>query len=188
MRKRDIYVNSAVNENQVRRFYFPGRSQGQPYKANPGRICYSITKSVSEGTATIQGDRLDHFLSKADQRINYYESLFRKENPYNPYNKVVEFNIGIVDDHALMQIRDKMKREVGVKVDELLVVEGCESDDKIVLGGKEAFVSHFCSYFNFNMCYANEKRGVKALSKFMNDGDRINSSLENFVNNIDKRL
>ena len=87
-----------------------------------------------------------------------------------------------------MQIKDKMKSEVGVKVDELLVVEGCESDDKIVLGGKEAFVSHFCTYFNFNMCHANEKQGVKALSRFMNDGDRINSSLENFVNNIDKRL
>ena len=38
-----------------------------------------------------------------------------------------------------MGIRDKMKKEVGVKVDDFLVVEGCESDDKIVLGGKDAF-------------------------------------------------
>ena len=139
-------------------------------------------------TATIQGDRLDHFLSQADRKINYYDSYIRKDNPYNPYSKVVEFNIGIVDENALMQIRDKMKKEVGVKVDEILVVEGCESDDKVVLGGKDAFVSHFCSYFNFNICFSNEKRSAKALSKFMNDGDRVNRSLENFVNNIDKRV
>ena len=45
-----------------------------------------------------------------------------------------------------------MRREVGVKVDECLVIEGCESDDKVVLGGKDAFLSHFCTFFNFNIC------------------------------------
>ena len=49
-----------------------------------------------------------------------------------------------------------MRREVGVKVDECLVIEGCESDDKVVLGGKDAFLSHFCTFFNFNICFSNE--------------------------------
>ena len=48
--------------------------------------------------ATIQGDRFDHFLSQADQKINYYTSNFRSDNPYNPNKMVVEFNIGIVGD------------------------------------------------------------------------------------------
>ena len=139
-------------------------------------------------TATIQGDRFDHFLSKADQKINYYESMFRNDNPYNPKGKMVEFNIGIVEEHDLMLMRDKMKREVGVKVDECLVIEGCESDDKIVLGGKDAFLSHFCTYFEFNICFAHEKKAAKALSKFMNDGDRMNRSLDSFISGIDKRV
>ena len=63
-----------------------------PYKANDGRICYNITKTMGKNT-TIQGDRFDHFLSQADEKINYYESNFRFENPYNPQKKVVEFNI-----------------------------------------------------------------------------------------------
>lgn len=86
-----------------------------------------------------------------------------------------------------MKIRDKMKREVGVKVDEILVVEGCESDDKIVLGGKDAFISHFCHYFNFNICYSHEKKSVKALSRFLNDGDRMDRTIERMMNGIDKR-
>ena len=86
-----------------------------------------------------------------------------------------------------MSIRDKMRREVGVKVDECLVVEGCESDDKIVLGGKDAFLSHFCSYFNFNICYSSEQRAAKKLNKFFNDSDKINKSIDNFITGLDKR-
>ena len=85
-----------------------------------------------------------------------------------------------------MAMRDKMKREVGVKIDEVLVVEGCESDDKIVLGGKDAFVSHFCSYFNFNICFSHEKKSAKALNKWMNDGDRMDKTMERWVNSLDK--
>ena len=81
-----------------------------------------------------------------------------------------------------------MRREVGVKVDECLVIEGCESDDKVVLGGKDAFLSHFCTFFNFNICFSNEQKAAKSINKFFNDSDRINRSIENFITTIDKRV
>ena len=81
-----------------------------------------------------------------------------------------------------------MRREVGVKVDECLVVEGCESDDKVVLGGKDAFLSHFCTFFNFNICFSNEQKASKSLNKFFNDSDRINQSIDNFITSIDRRV
>ena len=73
--------------------------------------------------------------------------MWRNKNPYNPRNLLCEFNIEVVEEQALMAIRDRMRKEVGVRVDEILVVEGCESDDKVVLGGKDAFLNHFCSNF-----------------------------------------
>ena len=101
---------------------------------------------------------------------------------------IAEFNIGIVDEGQLLNIRDKMKREVGVKVDEMLVVEGCESDDKVVLGGKDAFLNHFCHYFNFNICFSNEKNAAKKLNAIFNDSDKINKGIESFITNLDKRV
>ena len=98
---------------------------------------------------------------------------------------VAEFNIAIVDEYALIGIRDKMKKDVGIKVDEFLVVEGCESDDKVVLGGKDAFLSHFCSYFNFNICYSNEQKAAKSLNSFLNDSDRLNKGIEGFITGMD---
>ena len=132
VRNADIPLEHNVQPNQeTRRFYFPGKSPGQPFKANEGRICYNITKTLGRN-ATIQGDRLDHFLSQADLKINYYDSMVRQTNPYNPRNMLAEFNIQVVEESQLMDMRDKMRREVGVRVDEILVIEGCESDDKVV--------------------------------------------------------
>ena len=81
-----------------------------------------------------------------------------------------------------------MRKEVGVKVDEVLVMEGCESDDKVVLGGKDAFLSHFCHHFNFNICFSSEAKAAKKLSRFLNDSDRMNSSIEKFISGLDGRL
>jgi hypothetical protein len=39
----------------------------------------------------------------------------------------------------------------------MIVFEGCERDDNIVLGGKNAFLSHFCTLFNFNICFGFQK-------------------------------
>eukprot|EP00354_Favella_ehrenbergii_P005475 CAMPEP_0170456852 /NCGR_PEP_ID=MMETSP0123-20130129/4343_1 /TAXON_ID=182087 /ORGANISM="Favella ehrenbergii, Strain Fehren 1" /LENGTH=85 /DNA_ID=CAMNT_0010720457 /DNA_START=284 /DNA_END=537 /DNA_ORIENTATION=- len=83
-----------------------------------------------------------------------------RSNPYNPKNMLCEFNIEVVEDAHLIAMKDKMKREVGVKIDEILVIEGCESDDKVILGGKDAFINHFCHYFKFNICYSHEKKAA----------------------------
>ena len=98
-----------------------------------------------------------------------------------------EFNIQVVSDSNLMAIKDRMRREVGVKVDEVLVIEGCESDDKVVLGGKMAFLDHFCRYFKFNICFSHEKESAKRLNKFFNDSDQINKRIESFIENLDKK-
>ena len=47
-----------------------------------------------------------------------------------------------------------MLERYAVKVDDMLVVEGCLNDDKTVLGGKHEFLSHFCTFFNFNICFS----------------------------------
>ena len=168
------------------RWYFPGRSPGQPYKANQYRICYHISKTYGKNTG-ITGDRLDYFLSEADRKINYYESQIGRSNPYNPHRMLAEFNIQVLDDYAFTQLKNKMKDEFDVKADEVLVMEGCENDDFNILGGKHAFLSHFCNFFNFNICYsAVEQSANKEIHKFFNDGDRVNSSIESFINDLDK--
>jgi len=50
-------------------------------------------------------------------------------------------------------MRDSMKdMNKNVPLDgEMIVFEGCEEDDKIVLGGRNPFLSHFCTFFNFNI-------------------------------------
>ena len=80
-----------------------------------------------------------------------------------------------------------MKEEFDVKADELLALEGCEQDDLNVLGGKHEFLSHFCSFFNFNICYsAVEKAGSKEFNRIFNDSDRINENIEKFIKDLDK--
>jgi len=61
-----------------------------------------------------------------------------------------------MDDAAFIQMRDDMhQRNKEVPLDnEMIAFEGCDQDDKIVLGGRNAFLSHFCTFFKFNICYA----------------------------------
>ena len=107
--------NYSVSDRPLR-YYFPGKSPGQPYKADKGRICYQITKPIG-AQANIMGDKLDRFLSKADQQINYYDSMLRETNPYNPHGKLVEFQLNIVTDEHIVEMRDKLREDVGVKMD-----------------------------------------------------------------------
>ena len=78
------------------------------------------------------------------------------QNPYNPFALNTEFKVNIMDDAAFFTMRDQMHdQKQGVPLDnEMIAFEGCEQDDKIVLGGKNAFLSHFCTFFNFNVCHA----------------------------------
>ena len=103
---------------------------------------------------------------KADQHINHYQPRFLPEvreaafgpaqNPYNPYGLNTEFKVNILDDHDFINMRDEMHKESNkIPLDnEMIVFEGCEEDDKIVLGGRKPFLLHFCTFFNFNICQA----------------------------------
>lgn len=56
----------------------------------------------------------------------------------------------------------------------MLVVEGCFNDDKTVLGGKNEFFSHFCTFFPFNACYAQSEGGaLKNLKRDFNDTEKL---------------
>ena len=85
------------------------------------------------------------------------------QNPYNPYGLNTEFKVNILDDHKFIEMRDQMHKESKkIPLDnEMIVFEGCEQDDKIVLGGRNPFLSHFCTFFHFNICFANnETKGI----------------------------
>ena len=130
------------------------------------------------------------FLSNADKRINYWETGFaRRKNPWNPYDMLAEFNINIVDEGRIGSEKDILKRKFDVYTDELIALEGCENDDLIFLGGKDGFLSHFCTYFgNFSVCYQNvEQRSLNQINKFLKDENRIESTIETLIKNLDNQ-
>ena len=63
-------------------------------------------------------------------------------NPYNPYGLNSEFKINSMGNSHFMEMRDSMKKQYPkLPLDQdMLVFEGCEQDDKIILGGKNAFL------------------------------------------------
>ena len=72
---------------------------------------------------------------------------------------------------------------------EMIVFEGCEEDDKVVLGGKNAFLSHFCTFFNFNICYGpSESKFIKKGIKQFNNTERLDKDLESFIKSFDKKM
>ncbi len=80
-----------------------------------------------------------------------------------------------------------MKQAYDIKIDEMLVVEGCLNDDKTVLGGREAFLSHFCTFFNFNICFSHsESKSVRKLDKKSSDEDFISRKIDGWIDNLDK--
>ena len=85
------------------------------------------------------------------------------DNPYNPFALNTEFKINIMDDAAFFKMRDEMRsNNKKLPLDnEMIVFEGCERDDKVVLGGKSPFLLHFCTFFNFTICQAQgEKKWI----------------------------
>ena len=117
-------------------------------------------------------------------------ALGNTKNPYNPFALNTEFKINILDDHHFIQMRDQMHAEQkSVPLDgEMVVFEGCDQDDKIVLGGKNAFLSHFCTFFNFNICYANQESASiqKGIRKF-NNSEGLDKSLDSFMQSFDQK-
>ena len=105
-------------------------------------------------------------------------------NPYNPFSLNTEFRVQVLDDGAFMQMRDGLKGDYKkAKLDnEMLVFEGCDRDDKIVLGGKNAFLSHFCTFFNFSLCSAPQdaKMMQRQIHRF-NNADKLDKDIEGFM-------
>jgi hypothetical protein len=123
----------------------------------------------------------------ADKNINYWDSYVRTVNPYNPHGLQAEFNITIVEESKMLEIKNKMMKDYGVKIDNMLVTEGCHNEDKVVLGGQNGFLSHFCTFYHFNICHsANEAPAIKNLQKKLSDADRIDKGLDSFMERLDK--
>ena len=71
--------------------------------------------------------------------------------------------MNVVDEGKFDEMRKLLKEKYGVRADDIIAVEGCINDDKTVLGGKDQFFSHFCTFFSFNICYSNKEN--KAMKK-----------------------
>ena len=102
-------------------------------------------------------------------------------NPYNPNSLNTQFRINILGDSEYMKMRDDMKAEhPKLPLDkEMIVFEGCEGDDQIILGGKLPFLSHFCTLFNFNICHApGDSKFVKRNAELFNDPNKLDSLLK----------
>ena len=67
------------------------------------------------GKRDSRGDKFDYFLSMADKNINYWDSYVRTVNPYNPHGLQAEFNITIVEESKMLEIKNKMMKDYGVK-------------------------------------------------------------------------
>ena len=191
-------------DSEHEQFFFPGKSEGQPYKHDQFRYCYHFFKRMGKrGPGGDVGDKFDYFLFKADQNINHYAPKFMPElraatlgsdvNPYNPHGLNSEFKVNILDEHPFYQMRDQIKSEIGntkkIPLDnEMIVFEGCERDDKILLGGKFAFLSHFCTFFEFNVCHAAQETKMvqKGVNKF-NDSKKLDGALEDLMASFNEK-
>ena len=167
-------------------FYFPGKSEGQPFKADKFKQCYHFVKQVVPDD---QVDKFGKFLEQADQKINYWQSPIGRKNPYNQFNMSTEFTVNEVSDVEFIKVKDRMKAAYGMTLnDNMMVMEGCVNDDKIILGGKNEFMSHFCTFFNFSACLSGvEGKALKNTRNMFADHEQLDKKLEDFVNSFDKK-
>ena len=95
-----------------------------------------------------------------------------------------------MDDAAFVKMRDQM-RETNKDVpldNEMIVFEGCDVDDKVVLGGKMPFLQHFCTFFTFNVCHAQgEQKFVQRNIHRFNDTEKLDKDLEKFMSSFDEK-
>ena len=80
-----------------------------------------------------------------------------------------------------------MRKDFNVKIDEVMVTEGCENDDVIVLGGFSGFLNHFCNFYNFTACYSgdNTKQQIKQFDKMLSDGEKLDRVIDKMINRLD---
>ena len=95
----------------------------------------------------------------------------------------------MIDETEFLKIKEAMNKEHGIKVDDMFAVEGCMTDDKTVLGGRQAFLSHFCTFYNFNICHSqNEMAGARKLDRAMSDSEFMGSRIDEMITNLDKKF
>jgi len=59
-------------------------------------------------------------------------------------------------------------------------------DDKTILGGRNQFMSHFCTLFNFNICYANlELKALKTTNQVLSDDELLSKKLDAWIRTFD---
>ena len=124
---------------------------------------------------------------QADKKINYYESRILDTNPYNPFKLEVEFKVNNVDEGKFEYMKKVMKQKYGMKIDDILAIEGCINDDKTILGGRNEFLSHFCTLFNFNICFsAKENKALKKTFETMSNHDTFDKKIDDFMKKFDE--
>ena len=96
---------------------------------------------------------------------------------------IAEFAINVVEEHDMKMLKEKLTNEYQLKFSkdehDIFVVEGCLKDDRTVLGGRSEFLSHFCTFYNFNICYSlDELSGTCKLDKAMSDPDFVGKRID----------
>lgn len=105
--------------------------------------------------------------------------------------------MNVVDDDKFDKIRTTLKQHFNVHMDDVLAVEvrhysltylqGCFNDDKIILGGRYEFLNHFCTLFNFNICYSErEAKALKQTYQMFNDNESFNKKVDEWVRKLDE--
>jgi hypothetical protein len=93
----------------------------------------------------------------------------------------------VVEDGNFDEMKKMLKEEHGVKTDDIIAVEGCLNDTKIILGGRNEFMSHFCTLFNFNICFSNkENKAMKRTYDVLSDHDALNQKVDEFIKKFDE--
>ncbi len=119
----------------------------------------------------------------ADNKINFYDGWGK--NPYNPAGFESEIKIRNIEKDEFEELRVKLAKD-GLKADTMVVTEGCHGDDTVYLGGKKEFISHFCSLFQFNICYApGEHMMSKRTNKLLSEPDEFDSALDSLVKKVE---
>jgi hypothetical protein len=102
--------NRIDNLSTKTKMFYPGKSAGQPYKRNTSKYCYKILKTSGRNIFNA-GDYFDNFISQADKSINYYESLVRNDNPYNPLNLEAAFDLQIIPEDHFENAKNQARKE-----------------------------------------------------------------------------
>ena len=72
-----------------------------------------------------------------------------------------------------------------VEVDDIIAYEGCQGDDLTMLGGRENFLSHFWTFFNFNACYGiGDRKASKKLEKLFSDPLKLNEKMNDMLKDL----